>query len=210
VTRSYQTATIADLERAGGWSPIRRELGIEAFGVNAWTAHEGASVIQEHDEVPSGHEELYVVVSGHATFSVNGEEIDAPAGTFVLVGEPKAKRAAVAVEGATTVLVVGGKPGEAYRPLPWEVNADVIPLFSEGRYEEAKGLLVAALDEHEADNGILLYNLACAEARLGERDAAIDHLAAAFEERSDLRKSAPEDEDLASIRDDPRFDQIVG
>ncbi|HZT44629.1 MAG TPA: hypothetical protein VFA24_00505 [Gaiellaceae bacterium] len=208
--RSYQTATIAGLERAGGWSPIRRAFAIEAFGVNAWTAHEaGASVIQEHDE-SSGHEELYVVVDGHATFTVAGEEIDAPAGTLVFVRDPKAKRAAVAVQAGTTVLAVGAKPGEAYRPLPWEVNADVIPLFSEGRFEEAKRLLVAALDEHQVDNGILLYNLACAEARLDEREAALDHLAAAFEERSDLRESAREDEDLASIRDDPRFDEIVG
>ena len=207
---SYKTATIADLERTDGWSPIRRELGIEAFGVNAWTAPEaGGRLIAEHDE-DSGHEELYVVVSGHATFSVNGEEIDAPAGTLVFVADPKAKRAALAVEPGTTVLVVGGKPGEAYRPLPWEVNADVIPLFEEGRFDEAKRLLVAALDEHAVDNGILLYNLACAEARLGERDAALDHLATAFAERDDLRKSAREDEDLASIRDDPRFDELAG
>ncbi len=201
----YRRATIAELERADGWSPIRRELGIEAFGVNAWTGHEtGSAIIQEHDE-DSGHEELYVVVSGRATFTVNGEEIDAPAGTLVFVRDPKAKRSAVAVEGGTTLLAVGAKPGEAYRPLPWEVNADVIPLFGEGRYEEAKRLLLAALDEHEVDNGILFYNLACAEAQLGETDSALEHLAASLAERPDLRESAREDEDLASIRDDPRF-----
>jgi len=210
VTASYRRATIAEVEQADGWSPIRRELGIEAFGVNAWTAREpGASVIQEHDE-DSGHEELYVVVSGHATFTVDGDEVDAPAGTLVFVRDPKAKRAAVAVAGGTTILVVGGKPGEAYRPLPWEVNADVIPLFGEGRYEDAKRLLLAALEEHQVDNGILLYNLACAEAQLGETDAALEHLAAAFAERQDLREAAPSDEDLAALHDDPRFRQLVG
>jgi tetratricopeptide (TPR) repeat protein len=203
--KSYTASTIADLERQAGWSPIRRALGIEAFGVNAWIAREaGADVIQEHDEV-SGHEELYVVVSGHATFTVDGDEIDAPAGTLVFVRNPKSKRRAVASEAGTRLLVVGGKPGEAYRPLPWEVNADVLPLFGEGRYSEAKQLLLDALEQHEVDRGILFYNLACAEARLSETDAALEHLAAAFEERPDLRENARDDEDLASIRDNERF-----
>src|SRR5262245_43856946 len=100
----YTTATIAGLALPDGWSPIRRKLGIEAFGVNAWpTAEAGASVIQEHDE-DSGHEELYVVVSGRATFTVDGDEIDGPAGTLVFVRNPKSKRGAVAAEPGTTVL----------------------------------------------------------------------------------------------------------
>jgi tetratricopeptide (TPR) repeat protein len=203
--KGYEVAVIRDLDRVDGWSPIRKELGIQAFGVNAWTASEpGGSVVSEHDE-QSGHEELYVVVAGHATFTVDSEKIDAPAGTLVFVRDPKARRAAVAAEPWTTVLVVGAKAGEAFRPMPWEVNADVLPLFGEGRYEEAKGLLVQALERHEVDRGILFYNLACAEARLGESEPAFEHLAAAFEERPDLRDAARSDEDLASIRDDPRF-----
>ncbi len=31
---------MAGLARAGRWSPIREELGVEAFGVNAWTVRE--------------------------------------------------------------------------------------------------------------------------------------------------------------------------
>jgi hypothetical protein len=199
--QGYTTATIAGLALPDGWSPIRRTLGIEAFGVNAWTSGEaGAVVIQEHDE-SSGHEELYVVVSGHATFTVDGDELDAPAGTLVFVRDPKAKRGAVAVAPGTTVLVVGAKPGEPFHPMPWEVNAEVLPLFGEGRYEEAKARLVEALERYEVERGILFYNLACAEARLGEADAAIEHLAAAFEERPDLREAARTDEDLESVRE---------
>lgn len=203
--QGYATATIAGLALPDGWSPIRRTLGIEAFGVNAWTAGEaGGVVIQEHDE-SSGHEELYVVVAGRATFTVDGDELEAPAGTLVFVRDPKAKRTAVATEPGTTVLVVGAKPGEPFQPMPWEVNAEVLPLFGEGRYEEARALLVEALERYDVERGVLFYNLGCAEARLGETDAALDHLAAAFEERPDLREHAREDEDMASIRDDPRF-----
>ena len=206
--KSHETETIAGLALGDGWSPIRRGLGIQAFGVNAWTAREaGATVIQEHDE-DSGHEELYVVVGGHARFTVDGDELDAPGGTLVFIRDPKAKRGAVATEPETTALVVGAKPGEPFRPMPWEVNAEVLPLFEEGRYEEAKQLLLDALEEYE-DGGILFYNLACAEARLGETDAAFQHLAPAFEERPDLREAAQTDDDFESIRDDPRFAELA-
>src|SRR4051794_41290547 len=61
-------------------------LDVRSFGVNAWTAAEaGAQLIGEHDEVPSGHEELYLITSGAATFTVDGEEIAATAGTVVFV-----------------------------------------------------------------------------------------------------------------------------
>jgi hypothetical protein len=202
---SYETGRIADLERPDGWSPIRRALGVSAFGINAWTGQErGATIISEHDEQPTGHEELYVVVAGRATFTVGGEEVDAPVGTIVFVRDPAATRGAVAAEAGTTVLAVGGRPGEAYRPRSWETNVDVLPMFESGRHEEAKQVLIEALDRYE-DQGTILYNLACAEAQLGETDAALDHLAAALQERPDLAESARDDTDLEPIRDDPRF-----
>jgi tetratricopeptide (TPR) repeat protein len=202
---SYETGRIADLERPDGWSPIRRALGVSAFGINAWTGKEaGATIITEHHEKPSGHEELYVVVAGRATFTVGGEEVDAPVGTIVFVRDPEAKRGAVAAEPDSTVLAVGGKPGEAYRPRAWETNVDVFPMFESGQYEEIKQMLIEALDRYE-DRGAILYNLACAEAQLGETDAALAHLAAGLKERPDLVEGARDDSDLAPIRDDPRF-----
>jgi tetratricopeptide (TPR) repeat protein len=207
--KRYQTARIADLERPDGWSPIRKQLGIEAFGVNAWTAREaGAAVIPEHDELPSGHEELYLVLTGHATFTVAGDEVDAPAGTLLFVGDPAIKRGAVAAEPGTTVLTVGARPGDAYRPRSWEANIDVFPMFEEGRYEQVKQLLLDARGQYE-DEGTILYNLACTEARLGNPDAALDYLRAGLEERPDLRESAAADDDLAALREDSRFTELV-
>jgi AraC-like ligand binding domain len=207
--QGYTTATIAGLARPDGWSPIRKQLGVQAFGVNAWTAGEaGADVIPEHDEVPSGHEELYLVTAGHATFTVAGEEVDAPSGTLVFVPDPATKRGAVAREAGTTVYAIGARPGAAYRPRAWETNIDVFPMFDEGRHEEAKQLLLDALGQYE-DQGTLLYNLACAEAQLGNPDAALDYLARGLVERPDLKEGAAADEDLESIRDDPRFAELV-
>src|SRR3954469_2700726 len=106
------------------WRPVRHHLGIHAFGVNAWTGRKpGDEVIEEHVETkdsPTRHEELYFVAAGRATFTVDGEELDAPTGTFVFVGDPDSKRRAVAAEADTTVLSIGAAPGEAYTVSEWE------------------------------------------------------------------------------------------
>jgi tetratricopeptide (TPR) repeat protein len=208
--QSYETATLDQLARDDGWSPIRKQLGIQAFGVNAWTAKGvGDQLISEHDEVPSGHEELYLVVAGRATFTVDGDELDAPTGALVFVRDPAARRGAVAAEPGTTALVIGARAGAAYRPRAWETNVEVFPMFDAGQFAEAKQLLLDGLPQYE-DQGTLLYNLACAEAQLGNPDAAFDHLRAALDHRPELAESARADHDLESLHDDTRFRQIVG
>ena len=207
---AYQTARVSDLERPDGWSPIRRELDVRSFGINAWTAQEpGAPVIPEHDEDPSGHEELYLVTAGHATFTVDGDEVDAPSGTIVFVRDPTVTRGAVAREAGTTGVSAGAKPGEAYRPRVWEVNHDVFALLDSGKPAEAKRLLENALERYD-ERAPIFYNLACAEAQLGETDAALEHLRAALEERPSLAENARDDADFEPLRGDPRFAEIVG
>lgn len=188
------------------WRPLRRTLGIEAFGINAYTANAGELVVEEHDETGAGaghHEELYVVVTGRATFTVNGEEIDAPVGTCVFLDDPKERRGARAVEGGTTVLAIGGVRGEPFKVSPWEFAFAGSPAYDAKRYEEAKALLVEGLEVHPG-NTSLLYNLACMEALLGERDAALEHLSQA-KSNPRVREWAATDSDLESLRDDPRF-----
>lgn len=200
---------ISEIARPTGWSPIRRELGVLAFGINAWTADDGEQLVGEHDETTSGHEELYVVLNGAARFTVDGDERGATAGTVVFVQDPASKRSAIALEDGTTILSVGGKPGEAYAPRVWEVSAEVIANFQDARYEESKELLEGSLDEFDR-HWVLHYNLACAEARLGEADAAFEHLREAIEKRPQLAEAARDDEDLQSLRGDARFDELVG
>ena len=74
------------LVNAPAGSRLRSHFGIESFGVNAWRADPGADPIPEHDEAGDGasrHEEVYVVLSGRATFEVGGETIEAKAGDFL-------------------------------------------------------------------------------------------------------------------------------
>jgi tetratricopeptide (TPR) repeat protein len=194
---------------AGGelqWRPVRRTLGIEAFGINAYTANAGDLVVEEHDETGAGaghHEELYVVVTGRATFTVDGESFDAPVGTLVFLDDPKERRGARAEEDGTTVLAVGGARGEVFRVSPWEFAFAGVPAYQEQRYDEAKALTLEGLELHPG-NTSLLYDLACVEALMGDRDAALEHLAQAVADPR-LRAHAEKDSDLDSLRDDPRF-----
>lgn len=188
------------------WRPLRRTLGIEAFGINAYTANAGDLVVEEHDETGAGaghHEELYVVVTGHATFTVDGEEIDAPAGTCVFLDDPKERRAARATEDATTVLAIGGERGAAFKVSPWEFAFAATPAWKEQRWDDVKALYREGLELHPG-NASLLYNLACAEALEGEHDAALEHLAGAASDPR-YREFAESDTDFDSLRDDPRF-----
>lgn len=207
--KRWETGSIPEMKDSRGWSPIRKRFGVEAFGVNAWTvANADERVIPEHDEVPSGHEELYVVVAGHARFTVEGEEVDGPAGTVLFVRDPAAKRAAWAREPNTTVLAVGAAPGKAYRPRAWETNAEIPALFDQGEHAMAKKILVEALGKYEDDAGVL-YNLACAEALLGEKEEALSHLSEALDAHPAFRENAREDPDFESLRSDERFAELV-
>ena len=71
------------------WIPVRHHFGIETFGINIWRVQDDGTVIPEHDESASGAPELYYVVEGQATFTVAGDEVDAPAGTCVWVTDPE-------------------------------------------------------------------------------------------------------------------------
>jgi hypothetical protein len=202
----YKVVHVDQIERkrGGKWFPIRSELDIEAFGVNAWTAQPGDEAIDDHDEVPTGHQELYLVVTGRATFTVDGEEVDAPAGTIVFVRDPASRRKAVPSEEDTVVLSVGAKPGEAYKPRGWEFSDDAMPFFESGDFQRAYEVMAAA-DEKHPDNATVLYNLACAEAQIGKTDEAVEHVRRAVELDEGLRELARNDTDFEPIREHPGF-----
>ena len=211
------TANVNDLALRLGdgpsWAMVRTHFDIQSFGVNAYLAEEaGVELVEEHDELgerAGGHEELYFVSQGRATFTVNGDEIDAPAGTFVFVRDPAAKRTAIAEEAGTTIVIAGGKPGEAFAPSPWERNAEGLVHFANEDWEKAVETYEHFLEEQPGDAGFL-YNLACAESRLGRKDDAIAHLRQSADKEERFRQAAVGDPDFDAIRDDPEFSAITG
>ena len=119
---NYTVKKLDEIPKRDTWIPVRDELGIGAFGVNAYRAEEaGGRVISPHTELMAKHEELYVVVEGHATFTVAGDEIDAPTGMCVYISDPTVERGAVASAADTIVLSLGGWTDKAFVPSEWEV-----------------------------------------------------------------------------------------
>ena len=199
MTKPYEVLSIDDLDRipvAEGleWRPIRRRLGIRSFGTNAYTSERvGGWVVEEHVE-GSGHEELYVVVSGRARFTLDGEELDAPAGTIVFLPEHDVSRKAVSEEEGTTVLALGGWPDKPFAPSAWEWY------FEAYAHEPERG--VEIMREGIAELGErpwLLYHLACQEALAGRRDDAREHLRRAIELDPALAERARNDDDLEGV-----------
>jgi tetratricopeptide (TPR) repeat protein len=206
---AYEVARLDELESLPGpgtlrWTPLRRRFGITAYGVNAYKATEaGQDVVEEHTEQSLGHEELYVVVVGRARFTLDDEEVDAPAGTLVFLRDPSVRRGATAVEPGTTVLAIGGKPG-VHDVSTWEYSFAAYGYLQEGDAERGRAVLEEGLAE-KGESARLLYDLACLESLEGRPEEAIDNLLRAVELDPRYRDYAREDSDLDAIRDDPRF-----
>jgi quercetin dioxygenase-like cupin family protein len=207
--RAYEVAHLDDLERYPVdneglvWRPVRRRLGIQAFGTNAYTAEKaGDRVVEEHRE-QDGAEELYFVASGRATFSLEDEEVNAPTGTFIFA-RPGTKRGAVAAEPKTTIVAFGAKPGVPHEISGWEGIFVAFGHLRNGNEGEGRKAMGAALAERpDAWQGH--FNAACFESLTGNREAAFEHLRRAIELDPKAREYAQSDSDFEWLRDDPEF-----
>jgi tetratricopeptide (TPR) repeat protein len=216
----FRTTTLDAIEEiaaVGGtlrWKPVRRTLDVNAFGVNAYAGDAGQMVIEEHDEVSSsgsgGHEELYLVFRGHATFTIDGETLDAPAGTLVFLPDPEARREARADADGTLVMAFGGDPEAPYSVSAWEHNFAAEADAARGDYAAAAATVRGGLPEHEG-NPSIHYNLACYLARDGRHDDALAELRRAYAADPDVvTRWARDDADLAPLRDMGGYPPIGG
>jgi tetratricopeptide (TPR) repeat protein len=208
---NYAVARVTDIDEVNDgrcpFRPVRHHFGITSFGVNTWTAASaGDRIINEHDEADDA-EELYLVQQGRATFELDGERVDAPAGTFVFAA-PGVRRTAFAEEAGTTVVAIGGMPGRAYVVDGFELWTPLNPLYEAGKYAEAAERGRDLVAEHPGYPGVL-YNLACCESLAGQPEHAIEHLAQAIEISERFREFAEGDSDFDAIRDEPGFRALV-
>lgn len=208
----YEVAHLDEIDETNDgrepWRPVRHHFGITSFGVNAWTGHNaGDRIINEHDEIDDGHEELYLVHSGRARFELDGETLDAPVGTLVFA-KPEAKRTAFAEEPNTVLVAMGGAPGKAYESHGWEIWAPLQPLYQAGEYEQVADRLDSDLAE-DAPWPMLHYNAACIYSLTGRKEKALAHLGRAMELAPDnVRGYAENDSDLEAIRGEPAFKEL--
>jgi hypothetical protein len=207
--QKWQIARLDDIERRGRMIPAREHLGLQAFGVNAFTPNDEGLLINEHDETGSGQEELYVVLDGHATFEIDGTTVEAPAGSFLSIA-PEARRKAT---GAGTVLVVGGTRGTAYQAFDWgdawKFHSASLAAYGEQRYDDALSEVRQGL-EQVPDHAGLHFNYACFATLAGDTsDETFDHLRRSVELFEPFRGQARTDGDFAAVRDDPRFEEAL-
>jgi len=195
--------------RGSNLIPVRHTLGFRPAGVNAWRADAGGQLIPPHEE-DSGNEELYVVVRGRATFTVGKDTAEASAGTLVFV-PPEVFRTAVAEEDGTIVFAVGGTVGEAFNAGGWDSFALADTYRQAGRLDDGRAIMRQLIAE-KPDYWATSYNAGCFESLAGNADAAFEHLRRAKELASDEESAQyfREDSDLDPLRDDPRFQELLG
>jgi len=212
--RVLRLGEVQPIAAGGGlYQPLRRLLGVRAFGINAYTAHAaGDQLIERHNELGAGsghHEEAYIVLTGHARFAVGDSEIDAPSGTIVFVPDISVTRAAVALEANTTAIVVGAP---ADRPLPvspfeyWFLAEEP---YRRGDYQEAIRIVSEGLEQWP-NHPVIHYQLACYHARAGMLDDALSHLESAIGADAKVREWALGDSDFDALRGDARFVALLG
>ena len=108
----YSVVRVEELEPAGPGGAVRfvrRELGVEAFGINWFELPPGREG-HEHDERESGQEEVNVIVAGSGVYRVDGEEIPCAQGTIFRF-DPETTRQPVAGPDGLTMVAIGARRG---------------------------------------------------------------------------------------------------
>ncbi len=197
---AIDSAEGVDLGNGLDWIPVRRRLGVNAFGVNAFRGAAAGDVVVEDHVESTGQEEIYFVVRGRVRLAVGAEQIDVDAGTAVFVSDPDLRRCGAALEANTVVLAVGGWADRSYHTLPWEPIYLARPAMARGDWTAAAETLNEEGGDH-LDSGILRYRLAFCHAQLGEADQATTELQRALEADPSLADRASSDDAFAELRD---------
>lgn len=106
------------MARTGNWTLCRRSLELSSFGLAVVDIAPGES-IPEHDETARDQEEVFVVLSGHGTMVLDGDEHDAPAGTFVRVAPHVLRTVRNRSDAPVSVLIASAPSRSGYEPMEW-------------------------------------------------------------------------------------------
>jgi mannose-6-phosphate isomerase-like protein (cupin superfamily) len=112
----YSKVNVHELEPDGSGGAVRfvrRELGVEAFGIN-WFELPPNFGGRMHDERESGQEEVNVIVRGSGTYAIDGVEVPVREGD-VLRFDPETTRGPTSGPDGLTFVAVGARRG-SYEP----------------------------------------------------------------------------------------------
>ncbi|MGD0167591.1 MAG: cupin domain-containing protein [Gaiellaceae bacterium] len=110
---SYRFVDARDLKpRLRVLRPIRKALDIKSFGVNEIELPPDTTAYPEHDELKTNQDELYVVLGGSATMTIDGDTIDLKPGRYVFVTPESRRHIAPGAEGIR-FLAVGARADQS-------------------------------------------------------------------------------------------------
>ncbi|MGH3084825.1 MAG: cupin domain-containing protein [Gaiellaceae bacterium] len=111
----YTIVDAAEVEAVNGvFRPIRRALGLTAFGINQEEWPPNADGHPDHDHAEDGQEEVFCILEGSGKMVVDGEDVELKPGRYVWV-EAESKRKIFAGDDGLKLIAVGSPPG-AYKP----------------------------------------------------------------------------------------------
>jgi quercetin dioxygenase-like cupin family protein len=109
-----------EMEGSGGatWRLARKTLGAEAFGFNVVDIEAGGE-IPAHDHTGDNQEEVFIILDGQGTIVTDGEEHDAPAGTFCRFAPEVNRSIHNKSDAPVRALLIGVPVDSGYQGMGW-------------------------------------------------------------------------------------------
>jgi uncharacterized cupin superfamily protein len=109
-----------EMEGSGGatWRLARKTLGAESFGFNVVDIEAGGE-IPAHDHTGDNQEEVFIILEGQGTIVTDGEEHDAPAGTFCRFAPEVNRTIHNRSDAPLRALLIGVPVDSGYEQMPW-------------------------------------------------------------------------------------------
>ncbi len=119
----YTIKSVDEFEEMEGsgdatWRLARKSLAAEAFGFNVVDIAPGGQ-IPEHDHAGDNQEEVFIILDGQATIVADGEEHDAPSGTFCRYAPEVRRTIKNKSDGTVRALLIGVPIDSGYQQMPW-------------------------------------------------------------------------------------------
>jgi uncharacterized cupin superfamily protein len=108
------------MEGSGGatWRLARKTLGAESFGFNVVDIAAGGE-IPAHDHAEEDQEEVFIILEGEGTIVTDGEEHDAPAGTYCRFAPAVNRTIRNKSDAPVRALLIGVPMKSGYEPMSW-------------------------------------------------------------------------------------------
>lgn len=109
-----------EMEGSGGatWRLARKTLGAKSFGFNVVDIEAGGQ-IPAHDHSADNQEEVYFILDGQASIVADGDQHDAPAGTFCRFAPEVNRTIRNDSDGPVRALLIGVPVESGYKQMPW-------------------------------------------------------------------------------------------